>query len=247
MAGTTPEKNPFERWKDGIRTAPSEPAWNTWDCEIQTVVNEYNRHLAGSTGYMSLDWQMIKAMAWVETGAAHSEWKIKPLQIGVMGDPGLKALLSDQEGGEMIIPSAWKDDLTEAKARTMATHNIRAGVGYLLMRMAHFDFHSITQPDAPVQEITVKSGDSFAKIAAANASTIEAMTALNPGIKTLQPKQILKYQKASIQRVITGWRQITTTQIAARYNGGGDPNYEKKLDFALSLIRQGTPQTCTPP
>ena len=42
----------------------------------------------------------------------------------------------------------------------------------------------------------------------------------------------MKFQKGCVQRVITGWRQNTTDQIARRYNGGGDPRCAKKLDYA---------------
>lgn len=56
--------------------------------------------------------------------------------------------------------------------------------------------------------------------------------------------QILKVQKGSNKRVITGWRQITTTAIALRYNGGGDPYYAAKLDYALSLILKGKDAVC---
>ncbi len=73
---------------------------------------------------------------------------------------------------------------------------------------------------------------------------MESLRNLNPGITALRPGQILKYQKASIQRVITAWRPITTSTIAQRYNGGGDLNYTKKLDVALTLVKTGTP-ACT--
>jgi hypothetical protein len=55
----------------------------------------------------------------------------------------------------------------------------------------------------------------------------------------------LKYRKASVQKVIASWRHISTTSIAQRYNGGGDPNYAKKLDYALSLVREGKAALCS--
>lgn len=93
----------FERWQDGLTNAAANAKWNDWDCEIQMAVN---RHLSGKAGYVSLDWKMIKAMVWVETGANDSEWKIKPMQIGVTGDPGLRALLSGKEGGDRLLAHA---------------------------------------------------------------------------------------------------------------------------------------------
>ena len=72
------------------------------------------------------------------------------------------------------------------------------------------------------------------------------MQTLNPGVQVLRPGQTLKYQKVSKQWVIVGWRAISTANVAAYYNGGGDPNYAKKLAFALSVIKMGNVPPCTP-
>jgi len=82
------------------------------------------------------------------------------------------------------------------------------------------------------------------KIAKAHGSTVDTLKKLNPTAAVLRPGQVLKYQKASVQRVITSWRHMSTTLIARRYNGGRDPYYAKKLDYALSLIRQGKVVLC---
>jgi len=98
-------KNGFQVWQDYVNQAPSRPEqWNVYDCDIQIAVHEYNRHLANVAGYRSLDWHFIKAMTWVETGAGVPEWKSSPIQIGNPGDPGLTALLSGNEGGDLILP-----------------------------------------------------------------------------------------------------------------------------------------------
>ena len=60
------------------------------------------------------------------------------MQIGNPGDPGLKALLGNKEGGELIVP-LFIPRLTEALAGMTPQSNIRSGVGYLLMRMAKFE------------------------------------------------------------------------------------------------------------
>ena len=52
----------FEKWQDGLNAAVANDKWDAYDCEIQTAVNEFNRHLGGTAGYRSLDWQLIKAM-----------------------------------------------------------------------------------------------------------------------------------------------------------------------------------------
>ncbi|OED17960.1 LysM domain-containing protein [Burkholderia sp. A2] len=244
MAGQAPSKTGFEKWQDGIDKAVGDTRWDSWDCEIRMAVDEYNRHLSGIAGYRPLDWQLIKAMLWVESGAADSEWNSKPMRIGVSGDPGLASLLSGNEGGDLILPPAWNGQLTMGSVRSMPAHNIRAGIGYLLMKTAHYEYRSVSNADVKIYEVIVKPGDSLDKIAKAQASTVDTLRKLNPTATVLRPGQALKYQKASVQRVITSWRQISTTLIAQRYNGGGDFNYAAKLDYALKAIQKRTGAIC---
>jgi uncharacterized protein YecT (DUF1311 family) len=96
-------------------------------------------------------------MVWVETGADSSEWNFKPMQIGVTGDPGLASFLSGKEGGDLILLPVWKKQLTMGSASTLPTHNIRAGAGYLLMRMANFEYQGVLAADANVYEVTIKA------------------------------------------------------------------------------------------
>lgn len=246
MAVQAPKKRTgFEKWQDGIDKAVGDPKWNEWDCEIQMAVNEYNRHLSSTAGYVQLDWRIIKAILWVESGASDAEWKTRPMRIGVPGDPGLSSLLSGNEGGDLILPPAWKGKLTVSSARAIPTHNIRAGIGYLLMKLGRYEYHSVHDADSKVYEITVKAGDSLAKIAKAQGSTVDLMQKLNPTGATLRPGQVLKCQKASVRRVITGWRSISAVAIAERYNGGGDLTYEAKLNYTLNALSKGTSRICT--
>jgi hypothetical protein len=245
METKEPVRSGFEKWQGGIGRAVGNASWDSWDCEIQVAVNEYNRYLSGVAGYRPLDWRLVKAMTWVETGANSSEWRIKPLQIGVPGDPGLASFLHGNEGGDLILPTTWKGKLTMASARSNPVHNIMAGIGYLLMRMATFEHRSVPVADTIVRDIIVRPGDSFHKIANAHGSTIEVLKRLNPGITILRPGQILKCRKASIRRVITGWRAIYAESVALRYNSmRQDKNYAKKLHFALSLINQRAGLSC---
>ncbi|MES2741149.1 MAG: LysM domain-containing protein [Pseudomonadota bacterium] len=244
MAAQAPPKTGLEKWKHGLSAAVGNSHWNSWDCEIQGAVNEYNRHLSGVADYMPLDWLIIKTMMWVETGAGNEQWNSKPMQIGVAGDPGLTSLLSGKEGGDLILPPNLKAVLTIASVRTIPAHNIRAGIGYLLMRMATFENRSVLSRDLKIYVISVKAGDSYEKIAKANGTTIEVLKKFNPMATVLRTGQTLKYQKSSIQRVITSWRHISTTLIAQRYNGGGDSFYANKLDYALVLVRKSKGDLC---
>lgn len=175
-----PAKTSLSEWQDGLTRAVGDAKWHAWDCEIQAAVNEYNRHLSATAGYLSLDWRTIKAVAWIETGANHPQWRIKPLQIGVQGDPGLRSLLSGNEGGDLIIPPIWKSRLTMSSATTMPSHNIRAGIGYLLMRMANYEYRSVLDRDAKVYEVKVAPGDTMDKIARRNGSATAVLKTLNP-------------------------------------------------------------------
>lgn len=245
MAG--PAKSSLSEWQDGLTRAVGDAKWHAWDCEIQAAVNDYNRHLSGTAGYLSLDWRTIKAIVWIETGANHPQWHIKPMQIGVQGDPGLRSLLSGNEGGDLIIPPAWKGRLTTSSATTLPSHNIRAGIGYLLMRMANYEYRSVIDRDAKVYEVKVAPGDTLDKIARRNGSTTAVLKTLNPAAEVLRPGQILKYQKAAVRRIITGWRPLSAMSVAVRYNSmRSDVNYAKKLEHAIGLVNSTQGALCAP-
>lgn len=245
MAGPPHAKSGFQKWQDTIRRARCDTKWAEYDADIRRTVGEFNTHLKPSSGYVPLDWRLIKAMAWTETGAAASLWKSNPMQIGMFNDPGLDQLLSGAPASRLILP-AWKQPLTRKDVRTTPLYNIRAGVGYLLLKLARFEVKDVLNKDNTIHQLTVKAGDSFDKLAHAHGSTVAVMQALNPGVRVLHPGQVLKYQKASRQTVIAGWRAATTANVAMYYNGGGDAAYAKKLDFALSVIQQGNVPPCRP-
>ncbi|MFT4174294.1 MAG: LysM domain-containing protein [Rhodocyclaceae bacterium] len=237
MTDLADSRTGFEKWRDGLARARDDDTWDAWDCEIRAVVNEYNRHLATTPGFMPLDWHVIKAMIWVESGPHKEAWASNPMQIGVSADPGLGAFLSGNEGGDLILPIAWKGVVTETSARAIPSHSLRAGVGYLLMRMANYAHRSIFDPDPRIYHIAVKAGDSLDRIARTHGSTTEALQQLNPGATTLRPGQMIKLRKARVRRVITGWHALTPSRIAIRYNSmRRDPTYIEKLTYALDLV-----------
>jgi hypothetical protein len=237
-------KSGFEKWQDTIDGAANSADWDVYDCDIKKAVIEFNTHLASTPGYRPLGWQIVKAMAWVETGASSPSWKSNPMQIGVPGDPGLGALLGGKEGGDLIISPDLKIKLTVATATTMPEFNIRAAIGYLLMRAANFAIKNVPDAtDQKIYEVKVKPGDSFDKLSRECSTTVETFQKLNPTARILHPGDVLKYQKAALRKVITGWKSLTTASIATLYNVG-DPTYSKKLDYALSVLKQKKDMAC---
>ncbi|WP_338768619.1 LysM domain-containing protein [Massilia sp. METH4] len=237
-------KGSFEMWKDGLIKGVGQAKWHTYDCEIKTSISEFDRHLAGSPGYVIVDWRLVKAMLWVETGAGHIQWRVKPMQIGVLGDPGLDALLGGKEGGDIIMPPSLKATLDHNAARTIPSYNIRAGIAYLLMRMAKFEFRSVVSDDPKIYEAPVNRGDSMARIAKVCGTTTDILRQLNPKATILRPGQVLLYRKGAVQRVIVGWLPFAIEDVAKLYNGGGDVRYAEKLSFALKLVKYGSEATC---
>jgi LysM repeat protein len=245
MTAPTIAKSGFDKWQEGLNSAVRTAKWNAYDCEIKATVREYNRHLRATPGYSDLDWHLIKAMLWVETGAGHAQWRSNPMQIGVPGDPGLRAFLEGNEGSDLILPAGWRERLTLSGVRSIPAQNIKAGVGYLLTRLAKFEHRSVPTSDtSAVKECTVQAGNSLASLAAKHSTTVEILKKLNPGATILRPGQILKYRPGKVQQVIVGWRTIDTESIARRYNGGGDPNYSRKLDYAMRLVTKGEDAIC---
>ncbi|PHV04457.1 peptidoglycan-binding protein [Janthinobacterium sp. BJB412] len=232
-------KSAFELWQDTIDDALKNDRWNEYDCDIQRVVGEFNRHLSGQGGFHPLDWRMIKAIIWTESGGPNNRaWQHNPMQIGNPGDPGLRALLSDNEGGELILPPDMRKTLSIDTIKGKPLLNIRAGTAYLLMRLARFRTGTVLDPsDTSEHSVVVRSGDTYTKLAHANGTTIDTLKRLNRGISSLAPGMTLKYQKASVRKIISGWDMVTTSRIALRYNVG-DPAYAKKLDYCLSLIKK---------
>ncbi|HEX4966763.1 MAG TPA: LysM peptidoglycan-binding domain-containing protein [Thermoanaerobaculia bacterium] len=231
MAPPVDDKTGFEKTIDGALT---DSAWDEYDCDLMKIVRQFNQYLAQTPGFKPLDWILVKAMIWTETsGPSKKAWKTKPMQIGNPGDPGLLALFSRSGGGDLIIPPVFKPELTAASATTKPLMNIKAGIAYLLMRSATFDYKTFLQ--GAISNYKVLPGDSFAKIARRQHSTTETLQRLNPSVNILHPKEIIKFQEAVTKMVITNWNPITTATIAGRYNVGDD-DYAKKLEYCLAVM-----------
>jgi hypothetical protein len=218
-------KSGYELWQDTIDQALNDSRWSEYDCDIGTV------------GYVQLDWKLIKAMVWTESGGPDTRaWRDNPIQIGNPGDPGLAALFSNNEGPDLIIPRELQGRPTIASARATPQLNIAAGVAYLLMRLAKYDFAAVPDPlDSRDYEVVLKAGDTLNKVAKLNSTTVQTLRAPNPGAAVLRPGQKLKYRKASFKKVIVRWTAVSTVNIAKLYNFG-DPAYPGKLSCCLSVM-----------
>jgi LysM repeat protein len=234
-----PTKSDYEKWQDTINQSKTNKRWIEYDTEIQKACKEFDSYLSNTKNYVALSGTLIKAILWTESGGPDAQmWKIRPMQIGNPGDPGLDSLLSNSEGGELILSPVLKKQITKASANTPAI-NIRAAIGYLLMRAASYKTVSVADPlDKRITEITVKAGDNPSKIAAANHTTLEMLNTLNPQILTtpLRIGQKVKIQKATMQKPlpagppsIPNLLRIITMQAVTAFTA-------KKLDYCLSLI-----------
>jgi len=223
------------RWTQTIDPALTDRRWDEYDALIQKETADHTARLNSTPGFPALDWKVFKAMVWVESGGpSNPAWKARAMQIGNPGDPGYATLRDQKEAAPLVMSDQLKADLKSMNISDPKL-NVRAGIAYAMTRLAQSVIKSVDEASAPIQEYTVVPGDSFDKIAKAVGTTIPSLTALNPTARMIFPKQKLKYRKAGMQRVITGWRPFTTSTIAATYNVG-DPKYKEKLDYVLALF-----------
>lgn len=231
-------KSRYVLWQETIDQSLTDKRWNDYDCDIKRVVTEFDQHLSNQGGYRPLDWRLIKAMIWTESGGPDNRaWKRNPMQIGNPGDPGLRALLSADEGGSLILPPSVAKTLSEVTAHSSPLMNIRAGTGYLLMRLARFATVSVVDKNTKVLGVALRPGDTLTSIARANQSTVDTLKTLNRGITALSPGMTINCQKAVMGKVIVGWDLISTARIAMRYNVG-DLAYARKLNYCLSIMKR---------
>ena len=237
-------KTSFDKWKDTINTADTNPAWHSYDAVIKSTVDKYNAHLKSAPGFTALNWKLIKAMLWTESGGPTTQaWKTRPMQIGNKGDPGLDSLLDGKEGGDLIMPSDIASGLTVQNVPTDPVKNIQAGVGYLLMKAASYKYDDAWSLSAPVIDYKVVAGDNLERIAKRTGTTVGHLYWLNPGLQnetaqhlSLKLGRVLKVQKAKNQKMITGFKSLDNATVAKIYNAG-DSRYAEKLAYCLGKIK----------
>ncbi|GGH06950.1 hypothetical protein [Silvibacterium dinghuense] len=213
--------------------------WNSYDAQLQLVTNTYNKFLSGTANYQPIDWQVIKAITWVESGAANAAWQTAPMQIGVNGDPGLRELLTSPTG-KLVLPPEYANMLTVSNVPVNGNLNIEAGVGYVLKITAMFGLQADPPPAPAATPAAPASGAAPAAppvapapVTPAPASAAHKSAPAAHG-KSHHPKHPAP-PKVHKHLAIIGWRPRTLQFIAKHYNAG-DGNYADKLQFALDII-----------
>ncbi|MFO0576885.1 MAG: LysM domain-containing protein [Polyangia bacterium] len=242
------EKQLNKKWRETLDDGITNPDWDIYDATIKEVLAGYNGRLK-----RNVDWKLVKAMLWVESSGPKGiggAWRKAVMQIGSnKNDPGWSIVkagvtgdTAKSEGSELILSDEDKR-LFKAAAIDTPSVNIRAAIVYLLTRMARTAYVEEFDPqDASEHTYTVQAGDTYSGLQKKLGTTVKVLEAMNT-TKLLKPGQVLKYKKAQVVRRIVEWRTFDTATIATRYNGGGDPTYSCKLDYALKLFKQLKPET----
>ncbi|EAA6361166.1 TPA_asm: LysM peptidoglycan-binding domain-containing protein, partial [Salmonella enterica subsp. enterica serovar Enteritidis] len=203
-SGHPPKKlSPLDEWKAGREKAIGNPDWYIYDNTIRKLVSEINRHLSTSKNiekYKPLDWKLIKAMIWTETGAAVTAWKTRPIQIGNTGDEGIKEVVIPARPRKynIIIPKTWNTYLINKTdlIRSNPEYNIRAGIALLMIKMSETEKDKIVYDNENEDTYEVVEGDrGYSSIAKKIGTTQSVLTKLN-GVKVIHPGDKLKYKKA---------------------------------------------------
>lgn len=225
-------------WKKTVDDGIANEKWDAYDALIKRQIDEYNTRLAATPGFANLDWKLFKAMLWVESGGPSGRtWTARPMQIGNPGDQGYGALKSGEGASGQIMSDSLKADLKNGNINDPKL-NIRAGIAYALTRLVQSEEKSVDDlDDLNIYTYTVIKGDNLWVVASKVGSTVKSLRRQNPTANALKIGQILRYRKAAIRRVITGWRPVTTATLARYYNVG-DSNYAAKLDYVLFLFEK---------
>lgn len=251
------DEKQLKTWEDHLSfsIAKDPKPWNTYDDQIQAAVVVFNAYLAGKALYNPLDWQKIKAMAWVETGpfAQNDAWNSRPMQIGNRGDAGLHDLLTSVQG-KLIMPPQFLVGINEGNAGSVGRLNIIVGIGYLLRRLGKFGivFDPVPATD-PRNAVPIKgqngiigtidpdrSSEVKDKLTGDGIPANRTIHTIGPHHKVGHHHDHHRAARGNPHMSVIGWKVLTPEFASKYYNGGGDGNYAAKLEFAYKTIT-GTP------
>ena len=223
----------LEHWCEGRRRAYMQDPdmWNLYDGHIVLTLAVYANHLRDAGGgFPFLDWRLVKAQIWVESGATDSHWYTAPMQIGVNDDPGLNNLLTSPHG-KLIMPPQFAMALRGGGVAQVGRLNIIAGIGYMLRRLANFG------------QVRSYTSDPFTAFGGPRrTSTGLPSSPWRPSLPDFMNRPHVSAeprQHATYSLGITGWKPFSFAYLAGPgYNGGGDGYYSGKLKFCYDLVRQ---------
>jgi hypothetical protein len=235
------EDTDFEKWRQTMDEAFRHPLRDQYDDLLKREIVQYNNRFKGTPGYLMVDWQLFKAILFVESGGpAHpsNAWNTRAFQIGNKGDPGLDALRSGEEASLLVMDTQLMEDIKGDVDRPEL--NIRAGIAYIFTRMA------LTELVAEVQDTTIYSytctptDRTMWDIANDLGTTADELLARNGNDSIIKPGRVLKYRKVKNVRKIAGWRTFDEFNIAKYYNSmKKDKRYDKKLIYVRGKMRIG--------
>lgn len=227
-----------------FRASLEDARWDEYDDTIKADVASYNAKFNNVAGYKPLDWRIVKAMVWTEILAGpkgnQAQWEKYPLQIGrFSADAGAAVVRGGKENSDLITSPALRQQLQN---NITGKNNIRAGIAYLYTIAVRNKVNWREAIDNPqIVEYAVQPKDGGLAAIAKKLETTSDNIAGNSGITktdTLKPGQILRYQKAHLERYIEGWNDWLET--VKGYNGGGDANYMGKFNRAYQIITSRT-------
>lgn len=230
-------------WIKTIDDGMADPLRGQWDPVVKAELKFYNTLLAATPGYISVDSPLVIAMLWVESGGPKgSHWSARVMQIGNPKDKGWPTLKGRKEATDIVVRKDLLATIDAARSNDLDKPmvNIQLGIAYLFVRMVYSDIASVQDAaDGSVHTYTVKPDDNAFKIAKQEGTTESDLRSSNPGIDIgrLKVGQELKFHKAHMARVITGWRVFDAATIADRYNGGGDSKYADKLRHVVEKLK----------
>ncbi len=233
-----------EAWLRGIPHDPDDADWSVYDTYIVLTVRAYNDHLALQQNFLPLDPVFVKAICWTETGAGEPTWNTRPMQIGNAGDLGLQQLLKLNIQNRLLIPPEFsrggKFEFTVSNVRAIPAFNIRAGVGYLLLRASTLLQKYVPADNGQIFTDTVRKPDSLYNMAHRDRTTVEELRSANPpGLtRSLNPKTTLSFRHMELQSSLI-FRPITSLQAASTYNNANVDEYTKKLNYCLWVLHGG--------
>lgn len=232
-----------KQWTKMIDDGFADPFRWTWDGFVIAELGLYNRYLAATPRYIAVQPDIVIAMVWVESGGPKSStWWGRVMQIGNPTDLGWPALKERKEATDIVVRAELLSAIDRASQGDLnnPAFNIQVGIAYLFVRMVMSDVRSVLEAgDASIHVHTVRPGDTASEIAVEAGTTLDELQNSNSNVnlEMLHAGQLLRFRKANMKRVVTGWRVFDAPTVASRYNGGGDTNYAEKLSYVLGKLR----------